>query len=727
MKCSTRTIKKAFENATPNVLGSILADCGAKDSQPPSVVPVKKPSRFLNFAASAAALLLLAGIGAGIASIVVAGRTQYATVPTEDTTAPTTAEELDGLNKDIIRAFCEFKRKDLAQIGSTLSVRHYWNADGSYIFYIDGLQDYEDEITHFSLMSKEFLFPTTQVFYAYKDGYCYEADQALYQSAFISYEQFLELYEYHKSQNADLYDPANWPAKSELNCPALLTSEKRIAIEQAFGWDYLYTDDLWYSKSHGGLRYYGSDNGYDILFQNGMTMAEEIQAIAGQAFGHVNGFILYAHKDGELIPLKDAYNTGLVSKEAIKLAREYHNQCTSEQMISTCRPEPTKRGYEQYVEEAWAKISDEPFGTWYSEDNPNGDWRFYVDYILFYCGGEQEEVFTTIEIAGSTFSHPTTFKLYKMHFGEMGVELTELTEEEETYYLKRMAAEAAEQHVRCQKAAFGENWPLGSQTSAQDGTVPEGFAIEMGLSIVQNDTNMERKDIVLDSCQIINDPQGNYYRLTLLSDESVYTVDVRINGGELLNVSINDRPPDPNALSQEEFDEISELLTTHGSWMNMALIQPYTNSEEITIWTLFFNGFPDESREPTDLEREFLSEDPFFDFNQIFIRVPLDRIDGILQKYFGITLEDTDQVELESIMDHYYLEETNCYYLCIPEYAYADVEITKGLHRDDGTIAVYYEYFDGYYYSTRRVILKPTEDGYHILSNIPETWEEYEE
>ena len=281
MESTTRTIKEAFENATPNVLGSILTDCRAKDSQPLSVVPTKKPSRFLNFAASAAALLLLAGIGAGIASLVIAGRTQYATTQTEETTAPTTDEDLKQLNNDIIRAFCELTDNDYTKIGSKLSVRHYWNADGSYIFFVDGLQDYPNEITYFSLLSKEFLFPTTQIFYTYKDGYCYEAEHSLYQTAFISHEQFLEFYEYHKLQNADLYDPTNWPARSALDCPAHLTSEKRAELEKALGIDTYYdTDRFWDS-----YRYYGTYEGYDILLQEQRELfGTHITDIAGQAF-----------------------------------------------------------------------------------------------------------------------------------------------------------------------------------------------------------------------------------------------------------------------------------------------------------------------------------------------------------------------------------------------------------------------------------------------------------
>ena len=206
--------------------------------------------------------------------------------------------------------------------------------------------------------------------------------------------------------------------------------------------------------------HYGKDNGYDILFSPTGFFGHEIQVIAGEAFGYQESFVLQAYKDGEMILLKDASAQGLVGKEAIAAAREQHNQrmenTVTSGCIADCLPGPIFLELQQRIENVYLEKGNETFGTWYSEENPDGDWRYYEGDILLYFGGEQEQTFTTLEIGGVTFSHPTGFQIY--YFARPGDTLVDLMTEDPPWDIADMLASAVQQHIECNNAVFGEGW-----------------------------------------------------------------------------------------------------------------------------------------------------------------------------------------------------------------------------------------------------------------------------
>ena len=207
-----------------------------------------------------------------------------------------------------------------------------------------------------------------------------------------------------------------------------------------------------------GTLYYKTANGYDILFSPGTLFGPFIEVIAGEAFGYSTSFHLFAYKDGEKLLLQDAYEAGLVTKEDIAAARDAHNQRLGldNLNLADCCPAPVYKERQQRVEDAWLAAGNETFGTWYTEDTPDGDWRYYGDYLMFYCGGEQEEVFTTIQIGDVTFSHPTTFQLYTLD-----VDMTTLITMEDFYdqygYVNQIE-EAAQLHKQTNDTIYGEGW-----------------------------------------------------------------------------------------------------------------------------------------------------------------------------------------------------------------------------------------------------------------------------
>lgn len=112
--------------------------------------------------------------------------------------------------------------------------------------------------------------------------------------------------------------------KSQDGLPEL-TDEKKQEIETAFGWK---PNGWWDAETcYWGHRYYGSDNGYDILFGGGQMTASTTKYIAGKEFAYGSSFNLYAYKDGVIMDLDKAYTDGLISEEAIERAVQYHMAC----------------------------------------------------------------------------------------------------------------------------------------------------------------------------------------------------------------------------------------------------------------------------------------------------------------------------------------------------------------------------------------------------------------
>ena len=115
-----------------------------------------------------------------------------------------------------------------------------------------------------------------------------------------------------------------------VECPAKLGSSAAKPIEEAL--QKKHGDAVtWWTKDnlHGTARYYGSDNGYDIIFDiggEGIAMARCIN-IDGALFKHSSAFGLYAYKDGTFLDLKAAYESGLVSKDAVVAAAQLHLEC----------------------------------------------------------------------------------------------------------------------------------------------------------------------------------------------------------------------------------------------------------------------------------------------------------------------------------------------------------------------------------------------------------------
>lgn len=170
----------------------------------------------------------------------------------------------------------------------------------------------------------------------------------------------------------------------------------------------------------------------------------------------------------------------------------------------------------------------------------------------------------------------------------------------------------------------------------------------------------------------------------------------------------------------EELAKFNALFGDYDSWYNKALTSEYTTPEQINLEYLFYNGFAEESRDATDAElselKAVIENRDFADMIQYLeiIRLPVDKMNQVLQDYFGITLEDVDDTGFDGM---YYLESTNCYYLMHTDAVWTeDFNAISVEYMEDGSILVYYT--ADWESTVRCVTLMPHGDGYRILSNV---------
>ena len=179
--------------------------------------------------------------------------------------------------------------------------------------------------------------------------------------------------------------------------------------------------------------------------------------------------------------------------------------------------------------------------------------------------------------------------------------------------------------------------------------------------------------------------------------------------------------PKPTEPVQDDLAKFNALFGELGSWYNRALTCEYTDPAQLRLTYLFLAAFNEASNQVTDSEiaqlKALYEHNPDYAAdiqNHHITRLPVDRMNQVMQYYFGITL---DAVDTAGFDDMDYLESTNCYYIIGGgASATMDFNTTSVETLEDGTIRVYYtaNYEDTVYVVT----LMPYGDGYRILSNV---------
>lgn len=110
----------------------------------------------------------------------------------------------------------------------------------------------------------------------------------------------------------------------------------------------------WYTEGNGqpvdGLRYYGTYNGYDILFERTQLTCVTTKEIGGISFTCPQSFVLYAYSDGVFYDLEEAFDKGLISQENLQEAAKIHLSYQNRFYVSNDGIEAMKEAFlAQYV------------------------------------------------------------------------------------------------------------------------------------------------------------------------------------------------------------------------------------------------------------------------------------------------------------------------------------------------------------------------------------------
>ena len=151
---------------------------------------------------------------------------------------------------------------------------------------------------------------------------------------------------------------------------------------------------------------------------------------------------------------------------------------------------------------------------------------------------------------------------------------------------------------------------------------------------------------------------------------------------------------------------------------NQFLLDVYTVPEDVNLYELFYNGagvtilggadIP--SEEEKDMLLEYFMDEIFTDV----IRVTPKDMDIVLQKYMGISVNETKKIGLDKM---YYLEEYDAYYMMHGDTNYVQCVFESGKVNPDGSITLQYyrmDHVDALYWVT----LEEEDGEYHIISNI---------
>ena len=95
---------------------------------------------------------------------------------------------------------------------------------------------------------------------------------------------------------------------------------KRVEIKKAwseqdkqFNWKKV----DWDRRYICAMRYYGTFNGYVILFSPGQTAVMTSQEIGGEKFDYTSSFVIYGYKNGQFQNLSELFETGIVDADDI--------------------------------------------------------------------------------------------------------------------------------------------------------------------------------------------------------------------------------------------------------------------------------------------------------------------------------------------------------------------------------------------------------------------------
>ena len=117
--------------------------------------------------------------------------------------------------------------------------------------------------------------------------------------------------------------PEEGAERSIENADGTLADWMKWEIEQTYKKQFNGAEGIEHGKD---MRYYGNENGYILLYSSGVHDVFYRVQIGPKFFRSNRSFTLFAYKDGFLYDLKDVYEDGLISLEAVEKALKIHRE-----------------------------------------------------------------------------------------------------------------------------------------------------------------------------------------------------------------------------------------------------------------------------------------------------------------------------------------------------------------------------------------------------------------
>ena len=193
-------------------------------------------------------------------------------------------------------------------------------------------------------------------------------------------------------------------------------------------------------------------------------------------------------------------------------------------------------------------------------------------------------------------------------------------------------------------------------------------------------------------------------------------------------------PPDaPEGAAVLNAGEIAELQELFGSpdtelglrnFYHMALASQYETPDAVNVHALFGLGLGDrQDHYLSENARKYLSENSMLNLELDTVYLPQNRMNEILESFFGVSLADVRKGNVSGFNDLVYYEGENAYFCTAADVSYLkDVQITHGWRNMDGTVEMFYTFGGSH---PGHAVLSPTEDGfYQMISNIWPGWKQ---
>lgn len=223
--------------------------------------------------------------------------------------------------------------------------------------------------------------------------------------------------------------------------------------------------------------------------------------------------------------------------------------------------------------------------------------------------------------------------------------------------------------------------------------------------------------LVCTGCQNAADDNGNNSEVNTQQESEINDVSENTENDTEENVLTGAHISVGDTLEEEELVWFENYFfnTDENSMPNMFLSSEYAASADVDLGNLFYCGADGKGGTGEVPEEEIQLLKQQYDIMELDTsKATVEEMNAVLQKYMGITLEETNKVGLDSL---YYLEETDAYYNVAGDTVYLKCDILSGQVNEDGTITLQYCDALSEPSDTYQVTLKEVDGAYIFISN----------